>query len=175
MPSHLIRLVLCLPLALSLTACMAPSRAVEALPGDASLSTRALAEMRDDLTPNPAPRAARALSPAPQVTQFTGLGLSQVSTQPGTSLNEKRLMAIRAARMEALRDLTEQVHGIRLSSETTLRDQVLRSDHVRGIVDGEIRGARTLRITPKDSDSFEVVLALSPDVVRYIMRAVGRS
>lgn len=175
MPSHLIRLALCLPLALSLTACMAPSRAVDAVPSDASPSTRALAETRDDLTPRPAPRVARALSPAPQVTQFTGLGLSQVSTQPGTSLNEKRLMAIRAARMEALRDLTEQVHGIRLSSETTLRDQVLRSDHVRGIVDGEIRGARTLRITPKDGDSFEVVLALSPDVVRYIMRAVGRS
>jgi hypothetical protein len=32
-----------------------------------------------------------------------------------------------------------------------------------------------LRITPKDGDSFEVVLTLSPDVVRYIMRAVGRA
>lgn len=175
MPSTLIRLAICMPLALTLTACMAPSRAVDAVPTDASLSTRALAEVRDDLTPRSTPRAARILSPQPQVTQFTGLGMSQVSTQPGKSINEKRLMAIRAARMEALRDLTEQVHGIRLNSETTLRDQVLRSDYIRGVVDGEIRGARTLRITPKDGDSFEVVLALSPDVVRYIMRAVGRT
>jgi hypothetical protein len=175
MPSYLLRLALCVPLALSLTACMAPSRAVDAVPSDASMSTRALAETRDNLTPRAAPRVARALSRQPEVTQFTGLGMSQVSTQPGRSINEKRLMAIRAARMEALRDLTEQVHGIRLNSETTLRDQVLRSDYVRGVVEGEIRGARTLRITPKDGDSFEVVLALSPDVVRYIMRAVGRS
>jgi hypothetical protein len=175
MLSSLIRLAICLPLALSLTACMAPSRAVDALPSDANLSTRELTETRDNLTPRTAPRAARILSPQPQVTQFTGLGMSQVSTQPGKTLNEKRLMAIRAARMEALRDLTEQVHGIRLTSETTLRDQVLRSDYVRGIVEGEIRGARTLRITPKDGDSFEVVLTLSPDVVRYIMRAVGRA
>lgn len=175
MPSSSIRLAIYLLLALSLTACMAPSRAVDALPSDASLSTRELAETRDNLTANSKPRAARTLSPTPQVTQFTGLGMSQVSTQPGKSLNEKRLMAIRAARMEALRNLTEQVHGIRLSSETTLRDQVVRSDYIRGIVEGEIRGARTLRISPKDGDSFEVVLALSPDVVRYIIRAVGQS
>lgn len=175
MPSLLTHLAICLPLALSLSACMAPSRAVDALPSDASVSTRMLAEVRDDLTPRQATRMARtAATRAPEV-QFTGLGMSQVSTQPGSSLNEKRLMAIRAARLEALRDLTEQVHGIRLSSETTVQDQITRSDHIRALVEGEIRGARTLRITPKDGDSFEVMLALSPDVVRYIMRAVGRS
>lgn len=171
----LFRLAISASLAVSLTACMAPSRAVDALPPDAEPATRALAEVRDDLTSGTAPRAARTAPHRPGATQFTGLGLSQVSTQPGASQNQKRLMAIRAARMEALRDLTEQIHGIRLTSDTTLRDKVLRSDHVRGIVEGEIRGARTLRITPKDDDSFEVVLALSPDVVRYIMRAVGRS
>jgi hypothetical protein len=175
MSSPLFRLAICACLALSLTACMAPSRAVDALPPDAEATTRALAEVRDDLTPHQAKPAARTAPAQPKVTQFTGLGMSQVSTQTGKSLNQKRLMAIRAARMEALRDLTEQIHGIRLTSETTLRDKVLRSDHVRGIVEGEIRGARTLRITPTDGDSFEVVLALSPDVVRYIMRAVGRS
>ena len=81
-------------------------------------------------------------------------------------------MAIRAARLEAIRDLTEQIHGIRINSESTLHDQVLRSDTVRAVVAGEIRGARTLRITPKGEDSFEVVLALDPDTVRYILRAV---
>lgn len=173
--SPLFRLAICASMAVSLTACMAPSRAVDALPPDAEPATRALAKVRDDLTPDTGPSEARTATPGPEVTQFTGLGLSQVSTQPGASQNQKRLMAIRAARMEALRDLTEQIHGIRLTSDTTLRDKVLRSDHVRGIVEGEIRGARTLRITPKGDDSFEVVLALSPDVVRYIMRAVGRS
>ena len=59
-----------------------------------------------------------------------------------------------------------------INSESTLHDQVLRSDAVRAVVAGEIRGARTLRITPKGDDSFEVVLALDPDTVRYILRAV---
>ncbi|WP_297773275.1 hypothetical protein [uncultured Roseovarius sp.] len=73
--------------------------------------------------------------------------------------------------METLRDLTEQIHGIRINSETVLRDQVLRSDSVRGLVEGEIRGVRTLRVTSKGGVSFEVVMALDPDTVAYIRRA----
>ena len=84
---------------------------------------------------------------------------------------EKRLMAIRAARLEAMRDLTEQVHGLRLDSTSTVNDMVLRSDYIRGLVDGEIRGARTTSIKPKSADTFEVVLTLDPDVVRYIVKA----
>lgn len=168
MPSNLLRSVL-LPLALApLGACMAPSRAVDALPEDASARTQAVAQLKDDLSGVPLQN----VRSEAQTLQFTGLGLSQVSTQPGSSINERRLMAIRAARMEAIRDLTEQIHGIRISSESTLRDQVLRSDMVRGLVEGEIRGARTLRITPKGDDSFEVVMALDPDTVSYILRAV---
>ncbi|MGX0974966.1 hypothetical protein ACSSVY_000664 [Roseovarius sp. MBR-51] len=158
-----------LPLALlPLGACMAPSRAVDALPDDASARTQAVAQLKDDLSGAPVSAAGT----VPQAVQFTGLGLSQVSTQPGTSINERRLMAIRAARLEAMRDLTEQIHGLQISSESALRDQVLRSDTVRGLVAGEIRGARTLRITPKGDDSFEVVMALDPDTVSYILRAV---
>jgi len=152
---------------LPLGACATTPRAVDALPHDASPRTEAVAKLKDDLT---GARVVAAPSPAP-VVQFNGLGLSQVSTQPGKSKNEKRLMAIRAARMEALRDLTEQIHGIEIDAETTLRDQVVSSDTVRGMVDGEIRGARTLRITPKGDDSFEVVMALDPDTVAYIQRA----
>ena len=151
---------------LPLAACMSAPRAVDALPEDASPRTEAVAKLKDGLTGDPVVTA-----PVAPIVQFTGLGLSQVSRQPGASTNEKRLMAIRAARMEALRDLTEQIHGIQISSETTLRDQMVRSDSVRGLVEGEIRGARTLRITPKGGDSFEVVLALDPDTVAYILRA----
>ena len=154
---------------LPLGACMTAPRSVDALPEDASVRTEAVAKLRDDLAGDPV--VAAPVAQAMPVVQFTGLGMSQVSTQPGKSTNEKRLMAIRAARLEALRDLTEQIHGIRLDSETTLRDQTVGSDTIRALVDGEIRGARTVRITPKGGDSFEVVLALDPDTVAYIVRA----
>lgn len=158
---------LLLPLALlPLAGCMGGARAVDALPEDASPRTQAVAQLKDDLSSAPV-MAAIVETPV----QFTGLGFAQVAGQPGKTLNERRLMAIRAARMEALRDLTEQVHGIQITAEATLSDQVLRSDHLRGVVSGEVRGARTLRITPQGDDSFEVVMGLDPDTVRYIVQA----
>jgi len=156
-----------------------PATAVAALPAQADAATVALAETKDaldKLSPPTAtvPAAATAVSAPAPVQEFQGTGFAQVSRQPGASLNAKRLMAIRAARLEALRDLTEQVHGIRLSSTSSLRDAVLTSDHLQALVEGEIRGARTVRITPKGGDSYEVVMALSPDTVRYILRATGK-
>ena len=81
-------------------------------------------------------------------------------------------MAIRAARMDALRDLAEQVHGIRLSSTTTIRDAVVQDDSMTALVDGTIRGARTVRVTPKGTDSYEVEMMLDRDTVAYIVRAL---
>lgn len=154
---------------LSLAACFKVTSATQALPTNPSGEVAALAALRDDLVGDGARTlmGARAIEMLP----IRGLGMAQISKQPGSSINEKRLMAIRAARLEALRDLTEQVHGISVTSETTLRQTVIKNDSLRGLVEGEIRGARTERITPKGSDSYEVVLTLAPDVVAYIARA----
>lgn len=149
----------------ALAACQSTPRAIDALPYGADPATAELAAMRDALSSQTATTYAE-----PDIS-FTGIGMSQVSTQPGQSINDKRLMAIRAARIEALRDLTEQIHGIQLSSTTTLRDQVLMHDQTNALVAGEIRGATTLRITPKGDDGYEVAMVLSPDTVRYIVRA----
>lgn len=155
-----------------LAACVGPSPR-DALPHDADAATRALAETADDLerlaadtpaaTPAPTSPAAGA--------EIIGRGFAQVGTQPGHSLNERRLLAIRAAKMEAYRDLVEQVHGIAITSNSNLRDAALADDRIAALVSGEIRGARTVSIRNLDADSFEVVLALSPDTVRYILRA----
>uniref|UniRef100_A4WSZ8 Lipoprotein LPP20-like domain-containing protein n=1 Tax=Cereibacter sphaeroides (strain ATCC 17025 / ATH 2.4.3) TaxID=349102 RepID=A4WSZ8_CERS5 len=102
---------------------------------------------------------------------MTGIGFSQVAGQPGRTLNERRLMAMRAARLDAMRDLAEQVHGLRLDSRTTVRDAVAVNDQIAGAVSGSIRGARLVRITPKGEDSYEVELALDADAVGYIVKA----
>lgn len=154
---------------LALAGCHSKPRAVDMLPAGADPATTELAQMRDAL----ADQAVETDTAA--AVEFTGLGLSQVSGQPGQTVNEKRLMAIRAARMEALRDLTEQIHGIQISSQSTLRDQVILNDQINGLVAGEIRGAKTLRITPKGDDGYEVAMALSPDTVRYIVRAAQQA
>ncbi|MYM53742.1 LPP20 family lipoprotein [Thalassovita mangrovi] len=166
-----------LTLGMTITGCSGPQSAVEALPSKASESTEALAVTKDNLDAlsgkqvKPMAALGGMFKPAPQVAQITGVGYSQIGAQPGKTLNERRLMAMRAARLEAMRDLTEQIHGMQLTSDTTIRDSVIRNDSLRGVVDGEIRGAKTLRIIPKGNDSFQVIMALDPDTVAYILRA----
>ena len=158
-----------------LSACVStPQTATQALPLSASEETRQLAEVKDNLD-----AADRMGAPVPAtmaadngVRPLKGMGFAQIAGQPGKTTNEKRLMAIRAARMDALRDLTEQVHGIKINAQTTISQAVVRDDSLSAIVQGTLRGARTLRVTPKGSDSYEVEMVLDRETVAYIVRAL---
>lgn len=150
-------------------------RAVDALPSDALAGTRMLAETKDALDAldqGGAPPAV-AFAPAAVAPHLTGRGFSQVAGQPGQTLNERRLLAIRAARLEALRDLTEQIHGIRISADSLLRDAVLRNDTLAAHVQGTLRGARTVAVEPRGDDGYAVTMELDADTVAYVLRAVG--
>lgn len=105
------------------------------------------------------------------VPTITGMGYASVASQPAKSVNQRRLMAIRAARLEAMRNLTEQVHGIRINSRTTIIDAIVQNDSLRATVDGLIVGAKTVRINPVGSDTYEVVLELDQALINTIMNA----
>ncbi len=105
------------------------------------------------------------------VPTITGMGYASVAAQPAKSVNQRRLMAIRAARLEAMRNLTEQVHGIRINSRTTIIDAIVQNDSLRATVDGLIVGAKTVRINPVGSDTYEVVLELDQALINTIMKA----
>ena len=77
-------------------------------------------------------------------------------------------MAIRSARMAAMRDLAEQIHGLQVDSSTTVIDLMVQNDTFRG-VSGTIRGARTVRINPTGSDTYEVVLEIDREMIGYLL------
>lgn len=54
---------------------------------------------------------------------------------------QKRLMALRAAKIIALRELAETLSGVRVSGETCIEDAAAKSDQVKAAVDGTVRGA----------------------------------
>ena len=106
---------------------------------------------------------------AEQVPTLTAVGYAVVSSQPGRSDSQKRLMAIRSARMAAMRDLAEQIHGLQVDSSTTVIDLMVQNDTFRGVVSGTIRGARTVRINPTGSDTYEIVLEIDRDMISYLI------
>ena len=66
------------------------------------------------------------------------IGYGIVDVQPGPSKNEKMLQAMRASKLDAYRELTEQVYGQSLQGSTTLRDAVQTNNQMQVSVDGMV-------------------------------------
>ena len=73
-----------------------------------------------------------------QMIRATGIG----AANPNLPLAAQRSGAIRAAKLDAYRNLLEIVKGVNLTSETTVENAMLLSDVIKTRVDGVLRGAR---------------------------------
>ena len=112
---------------------------------------------------------------AENIPTLTAVGYAVTSTQPGRNEAQKRLMAIRSARMAAMRDLAEQIHGLKVDSSTTVIDLIVQNDTFRGMVNGTIRGARTVRINPTGTDTYEVVLEIDRETIGYLLKTARKT
>ena len=110
-----------------------------------------------------------------KIPTLTAVGYAVVSSQPGRTQAQKRLMAIRSARMSAMRELAEQIHGIQVDSNTTVIDLMVQNDTFRAVVKGVIRGAKTVRINPTGNDTYETVLEIDRDMMMALLRNARRS
>ncbi len=97
---------------------------------------------------------------------ITATGYAVVAVQNHKNPAQQRLMAIRASKLDAYRNLTEQVYGQQLDASSTVADMVVTNDTFRTKVEGVIYGARLISITPVGEDTYETTLSLDKDVVQ---------
>lgn len=93
---------------------------------------------------------------------LTAVGYASVSEQKGQTDEEKRVRAMRASKIDAYRELAEQIYGMRVSGRANLKDQRLGVETTSGAVDGVIRGAEVVRSYPV-GDSYVTELELDID------------
>ncbi len=110
-----------------------------------------------------------------KIPTLSAVGYAVVSSQPGRTDAQKRLMAIRSARMAAMRELAEQIHGIQVDSNTTVIDLMVQNDTFRAVVKGIIRGAKTVRINPTGVDTYETVLEIDKDMMLMMLKSARRT
>jgi len=96
---------------------------------------------------------------------ITATGYSVISKQNDSNPAQQRLLAIRAAKLDAYRTLTEQVYGLNLDASTTVADMTVQNDTFRTKVEGVIYGAKLISITPTGNDTYETTLTLDMSVV----------
>lgn len=97
---------------------------------------------------------------------LTATGYAVISVQNSKTPAQQRLMAIRAAKLDAYRSLAEQVYGLRLDATATVADMVVQNDTFRSKVEGVIYGATLVSITPSGDDTYETTLTLDKSTVQ---------
>lgn len=97
---------------------------------------------------------------------ISATGYAVIDIQRHDNPAQRRLLAIRASKLDAYRNLVEQVYGQYLDSNTTVADMVVKSDTFRSKVEGVIYGARLVSITPVGEDTYEVTLSLDKQTVQ---------
>ncbi|MAA70695.1 MAG: hypothetical protein CL679_03090 [Bermanella sp.] len=99
---------------------------------------------------------------APLILRVVGYGAINPKAK-GQSKVQKRLMSIRASRLDAYRAMAERVYGTKLSGSSTVRDLVVQNDSFRTYVDTFIHGARVISSDVLEDGSVETVLEMVID------------
>jgi hypothetical protein len=107
------------------------------------------------------------------MTQGEGIvatGYAVISSQHGDTPAQKRLMAIKASKLDAYRSLTEQVYGQYINATGTMVDMSITQDQMRSRVEGVIYGAKLVSITPIGGETYETKLSLGQETINELVR-----
>jgi len=92
--------------------------------------------------------------------KFVAVGYAAVAVQKGESDDIKMLNAIKASKIDAYKELAEQVYGVMLTSKNTVDRHQLQDEVLEVKVVGLVRGAKVLR-TYHEGDLYITELELN--------------
>ena len=94
----------------------------------------------------------------PIVIRVTGYGAFEKAEDAASE--SKKLLALRASKLDAFRALAERVYGTTVTGNSTVQDFVLKHDGFATVVDTVVRGARVVSVMENKGAGFETVLEL---------------
>ncbi|MEA3415497.1 MAG: hypothetical protein U9R02_04960 [Thermodesulfobacteriota bacterium] len=74
---------------------------------------------------------------------------------------QARPMALRAAKLDAMRNLLEATKGVRINSTTTVKDYVVESDIIMSQVQGMVKGAQVVHQEYMSDGTVEITMQMS--------------
>lgn len=107
----------------------------------------------------PVADAAAEARPQPTV-RLTAIGYGATSSFDGYTPGQRRLMAMRASKLDAYRALAEQIYGVRVVGNSTVSALASQNDGYRVYVNAFVRGSRLISVTPMADGNYETELEI---------------
>ncbi|PKF62776.1 hypothetical protein CW745_04965 [Psychromonas sp. psych-6C06] len=76
---------------------------------------------------------------------FYSVGYAPIEIQSGDSFDVKMLNAIKASKLEAYKEMAEQIYGVLLSADNRVEGAMLKEDKIKAKVKGLVKGARVVK------------------------------
>lgn len=105
---------------------------------------------------------------------LNAIGYAPIALQRGKSDNDRALMAMRASKLDAYRELAEQVYGQKLDGSQSVSNLVMQDSRLKASVEGVIRGARVVKSYPVGEDTYATELELDMRKVYDIYLTVAK-
>lgn len=99
-------------------------------------------------------------APLPAPARLLAVGYGAQGSYSQYTHGQQQLMAMRAAQVDAYRNLAEQVYGFRVWGNTAVSAFATQNDSVRTYVDAFIRGARVVSMTAIANGNYEATVEL---------------
>ncbi|TPV62287.1 flagellar biosynthesis protein FlgP [Aestuariibacter sp. GS-14] len=105
---------------------------------------------------------------------LTAVGYAPIGSQMGANDSEKNIMAMKASKLDAYRELAEQVYGQRINGKQSLANMVINNAQLQASVEGVIRGAKVVKAYPVGEDTYATELQLDMQQVYNIYLSTAR-
>lgn len=89
--------------------------------------------------------------------KYTGIGLGVIREDDSRPMSVKQVVAIRAAKLEAVRSLVEQIFGINVASKSDMLTAQLINDRATLDSAANLKGVRFVKVEPLQPGIYQAV------------------
>ena len=104
--------------------------------------------------------------------KLVSLGYASISAQKGSTFDLQMLNAIKVSKLEAYKEMAEQLFGVLVKAENNIDGAQLQNDILKSRVRGLVRGAKVLR-SYHEGDVYITELELDLQNSPFFSRATG--